>query len=84
MATKTLRDVMPPEFLECTYDKSLSRKYLDVEVVAEHESRKTRWPGPHKNVHAWYELRNGKAVGWNESPSHGWSFPVIKMPQKGA
>ncbi len=37
------------------------------------------WPGKHKDVHVWWELENGKAVGWNESPSKGWSFPVITI-----
>src|SRR5271157_4691760 len=37
------------------------------------------WPGPQKDVHCWWELENGKAVGWNESPSKGWSFPVITL-----
>lgn len=37
------------------------------------------WPGKQKDVHVWWELENGKAVGWNESPSRGWSFPVITL-----
>jgi len=37
------------------------------------------WPGSQKDVHCWWELENGKAVGWNENPSKGWSFPVITL-----
>ena len=40
------------------------------------------WPGTAKNVQNWWELANGKAVAWNESPSHGWSFPVISLKRK--
>jgi hypothetical protein len=37
------------------------------------------FPGPQMNVHCWWELENGKAVGWNENPATGWSFPVVSM-----
>jgi len=40
------------------------------------------WPGKHVHVHVWWELENGYAVGWNENPSRGWSFPVVKMPKE--
>lgn len=82
---KTLLDCMPYEF-EQSFDDTPAYKNKDVEVVAEHcmhdddGSRPwKRWPGIHKNVTYWVELANGKAVGWNENPSKGWSFPVVKM-----
>ena len=75
---KTLRDVMPPEFMGCEYDRTYSRKWADVEVAQEFEGFKQRWPGAAKNVHSWVVLKNNKAVGWNENPSHGWSFPHIE------
>ena len=60
-----------------TEDKSY--KYRDVMVVSCNWSYHKRWPGTHKNVHFWVVLENGYAVGWNESPSHGWSFPLFKL-----
>jgi hypothetical protein len=57
---------------------------LDVQVVREYsrvtdEAGYKPWPGPQKDVHCWWELESGKAVGWNENPSKGWSFPVITL-----
>lgn len=54
-------------------------KHFNVEVIAEHKSHEKRWPGTQKNVYTWVELANGKAVGWNENPSKGWTFPVISL-----
>jgi len=41
-----------------------------------------RWPGKQKHVTEWYELEGGYAVGWNENPALGWTFPVIKLKNK--
>ena len=73
---KTLKDVLPPEFMGGSYDAAPAFKLANVRVAREHEFS---WPGRHKHVCYWCELENGKAVGWNENPSHGWSFPVIKF-----
>jgi hypothetical protein len=54
-------------------------KYLDVKVLRTFWSHTIRWVGTHKNVHFWVLLENGYAVGWNESPSRGWSFPMVKL-----
>ena len=61
-------------------------KLFNVPVVREYHSVVNsfgkpvrRWPGPQKNVFVWVELANGKAVGWNENPSKGWTFPVINL-----
>jgi hypothetical protein len=79
---KTLKCVMPKEFMGCEYDKTASRKFADFEVISEHGFNDTsRWPGGHKHVFYWVILSNGKAVGWNESPSHGWSFPMITLKE---
>lgn len=40
------------------------------------------WPGPHRFVYMWVELDNGYAVGWNENPKKGWSFPVVKLKHR--
>lgn len=77
-----LKEVMPEEFWRFHYDER-SYRYADVEVVREYNcggSAGSRpWPGPQKHVYFWVELENGYAVGWNENPSRGWSFPVIRL-----
>jgi len=78
---KTLRETFPTELQE--FDGKAA-KFLDVLVKVQHTLADLdtgtwkSWPGTHKNVMFWVELENGYAVGWNESPSRGWSFPVIK------
>lgn len=77
---KTLKECLPYEFMGCEYDENCrARKFANVKVIQEYDARDNRWKGNHKNVTYWYELENGYAVGWNESPSRGWSFPVIKI-----
>lgn len=74
-----LRDKAPHEFSEVPYTEMPSFKHADVEVVREVDGRNERWPGKQRNVMVWWELANGKAVGWNENPSIGWSFPLITV-----
>lgn len=78
----TLRDVLPREFF-IEHTESPAAKYLDVEVVARYRAwgdgpDALLWPGRHQHVNVWWHLANGKAVGWNENPSRGWSFPVVR------
>jgi len=54
-------------------------KYKDVIVKTTKSSHLNRWIGPQRNVHFWVVLENGYAVGWNENPARGWSFPVVKV-----
>ena len=82
MRDRTLAATMPDDFR--LYDDTAAYKYADIEVVAEHSptvdgDNYQPWPGTHRNVWYWVELDNGKAVGLNENPSRGWSFPVINM-----
>lgn len=35
--------------------------------------------GSNKNVRNWWLTDNGYAIGFNENPSTGWSFPIIKL-----
>lgn len=35
-----------------------------------------------QNIYSFVELEDGTLVGFNESPSHGWSFPVGKWKNK--
>lgn len=79
---QTLAEVMPSDLTLYVDDRAY--KFKDIEVVktycsATDYSNFKRWPGVHKNVYFWVELANGYAVGWNESPSRGWSFPVKKL-----
>lgn len=78
--TKTLKQVMPQEFSGGEYRDDRAQLYADVEVVREYDGTKhgEGWPGKHKNVYCWVALANGYAVGWNENPARGWSFPVIR------
>ena len=80
---KTLKDVMPTEFMCGSYDDTIAFKMADIIVMIEHcafweQDEYIPWPGKQKNVYFWAELENGYAVGWNENPSRGWSFPVMK------
>jgi len=74
--TKRLKDVVPQEFFIEFMDVPAA-KYLEVEVIHEIDARVIPWPGIHKNVMVYWELGNGKLVGWNENPARGWSFPVF-------
>jgi hypothetical protein len=77
---KPLRDFLPREFFSEFMDSPVN-KMLD--VLAEESNwqadRPTPFPGGHKNVNVWWKLDNGYAVGWNENPGRGWSFPLVKM-----
>ena len=73
---KSLRDVLPYEFFG-EFSDSPANKHLDAKVVSTYEYG--GWQGKHKNVLNWWKLDNGYAVGWNENPAVGWSFPVIKL-----
>ena len=81
MTTKTLRDCIPLEWVSEGEKRRAPflRDNADVAVVREVDGCVEAWPGKHKNVLHWYVLANGYAVGWNESPSHGWSFPVVRL-----
>jgi hypothetical protein len=72
----TLKDSMPYEFVGCEFDTTRAYKMKDVEVVSEHLCN---WIGKEKHVFHWVKLANGYAVGFNENPARGWSFPVKKI-----
>lgn len=82
---KKLRDVLPPEVIdwgESINNKSTNSKfmkYLDckiLETILEYDSR---FPFIHKHIFMWWILENNIAIGWNEDPSEGWSFPVVGL-----
>ena len=57
-------------------------KYMECQVQEEYSLNKGKYkkhPFKHKHVYNWCIIsKNGKryAVGWNENPNRGWSFPV--------
>lgn len=76
----TLAEALPHEFTGGEFHDTRAYALRDVEVIEKVEAFGRRWPGRHRNVMQWYRLANGRAVGWNENPSIGWSFPVITDP----
>lgn len=65
-------------------DKVLDRKVVKEFTMSTFGDRPTVWLswqefGTHKNVGNWWLTDNGYAVGFNENPSIGWSFPIIKL-----
>lgn len=84
-----LREWLPKEFF-LSFADSKANKFLDVEIKEEYTSGESHhkyksWRlsgGTHKYVFYWVLLENGYAVGWNENPSRGWSFPVMKFVDK--
>lgn len=79
MEKKTLKDSMPYEFQSYTLDSCRAVKFMDIEVLEEFDGTEVGWIGLEKNVYKWVKLANGYAVGWNENPARGWSFPVKKI-----
>lgn len=73
---KTLRDVLP---YGVDYGLTACADLLDVEVISTHDGTEAgqHWLGRHRNVYNWWTLANDKRVGWNESPSVGWTFSVL-------
>jgi len=75
---KTLRDVLPDEFMH-EFSDTPAAKHLDKRVVEEIEEWDIRYPFTHKFIYVWWVLEDGYAVGWNENPGKGWSFPVKRL-----
>ena len=75
----TLKEAMPYEYSQDTDSKA--HKFDDIEVIWKQNvlNHYKKWPGTQKYVYFWVVLANGYAVGWNENPSKGWSFPIIKL-----
>ncbi len=88
---ESLLEATPREFGAGEFNNTTAYKYRHLKVVEEHSSvgkvfserKKIKpWPGSHQNVYTWYELEDGHAVGWNENPSRGWSFPVVRLKEE--
>lgn len=76
--TKRLSDVLPSEF-DSEFSDTRAASMKSTEIVCAYDGRIRRWPGKEKHVMIWWQLNNGYAVGWNENPARGWSFPVINI-----
>lgn len=79
MTIKKLKDVLPREALGPEFEGDPFRDLLDETVIESIDEYDPRFPFKHKNIFVWWILENGKAVGWNENPSRGWSFPVANV-----
>lgn len=73
---QTLIEVLPQD-AELIAEE-LIRKHGHKEVIARFDNRDYLFPScTHKNITYWWLLENGTAVGFNESPSIGFSFPYV-------
>ncbi|HUS48791.1 MAG TPA: hypothetical protein VMZ91_01390 [Candidatus Paceibacterota bacterium] len=84
---ETLKDWLENKDLSEAEEKKVS-KMLDVKIQHEfrlhEEDMWISWQafGSHKHVMSWVLLENKYAVGFNENPGKGWSFPVEKVPSE--
>lgn len=81
MDEEILKDWLPSEFFNEFMDTKAAQ-LLNQTVIRDFGSWKVSHPFKHKYIHNWVILANGFAVGWNENPSVGWSFPVKKLNKK--
>jgi hypothetical protein len=84
-----LKQVLPEQFLAGGYADTPAYSLREAEVIArklatgapcDSASKNDLfqpWPGPHEHVTYWFILDNGKAVGVNDDPERGCSFPVV-------
>lgn len=84
----TLRDVAPVELADGEFSDTLAASFLDETVVGSYRTfdapawsryESKPFPGPHKYVLYWWALANGMAVGFNDNPTRGSSFPVVRV-----
>lgn len=82
-----------PQILGYEYTEDRAYDFRDIEVKKKHSGIGVRdgklvsvcykkWIGIHKYVHNWVELENGYAVGMNENPSRGMTFPVVRIKKR--
>jgi hypothetical protein len=81
-----LIDRIPAEHIHSVNRTDKLYRHLYQTVVKEHHSgdliNEPITPFKHKYVYTWWELENGYAVGWNENPSRGWSFPIMRIKEE--
>lgn len=78
-----LKEWVPSEFTGGEYDAIPAARLSDAEVVAEFTWHQRLWAfTSHKNVMNWCIVQQADryyAVGWNENPAVGWSFPMKRL-----
>jgi hypothetical protein len=70
------------EFNPITKSDEKLETWLNVNVVSTHgfETGEIKHNiFKEKYVYNWCKLENGYAVGWNENPARGWSYPWKKL-----
>ena len=79
-----LKNWVPQEF-HTQYMDTYAAKLLECEVIQDYTSGDIGFFTnifTHKHIYNWCIVTNGEkkwAVGWNENPSRGWSFPVKRI-----
>ena len=79
----TLREAAPKDFSK--FANSLAGSMGEESIVASYQTIDRTlpnykvFPGPYSHVLQWWELQNGYAVGYNQNPILGPSFPVVWM-----
>ena len=80
---KTLKNVMPTEFICGKFNDTQTYKFKDVKVIKEHIGSfpgcGIQWLGIHKNEYQWVELENGYVVGFIENPSRGCKLILLLL-----
>lgn len=76
MTKETFREALPA-YDTCEHDE-IYEAHGDKRVVKKYESFYFPFPKTtHKNVFFWWLLEDGTAIGLNENPNTGVSFPVV-------
>ena len=80
-----IKDFLPIEVQHGEYENDKVQKYLDYPIEKIYQLNNTnltpsQFGFKHKNIFVWATFKDGnklKAVGFNENPSIGWSFPIV-------
>lgn len=78
---KTLKEVMPEEFITEKYINTKAYKFKDINILTIFsilDENYLPWPGKNKNIHKWIILENGYAVGIYAQLNKKYSFPIKK------
>lgn len=84
---KTVREWFGHNNASNLWETDKAFKHLDDEVIKEFSISSTHglpwlsWQefGKEKHVMHWCITKRGYAIGWNENPSRGYSYPVVKL-----
>lgn len=90
MDNKTVREELDYYFKQYYFNEKEQRKInklMDVKIIKKFSLNGQFWFswqifGKHKNVINWWLLENRYAIGFNENPATGWSFPIKKLSKE--